>query len=81
MHRILNGLPPSCPRVGDPGSREYQLSMGDGISRFSRLQKTLTLSFSLDPEQRLGRCQNTTEPQPCYAQGKAGPVVDLDSQP
>ena len=77
------GSPPSCPRVGDLGSREYQLSTwGTELSVFIATETALTLSlYSLDPEQRLGRCQNTTEPQPFRAGRKSGRIVDLDGQP
>ena len=81
MQKASRDRLPSCPRVALPGASEYQGScdLGDGIARL--LDET-ELSFStLDPEQRLGRCQNTTEPQTCRAPGQAGRVVDLHRQP
>src|SRR5581483_5465801 len=74
------GLPAQLPKSGGPGSREYQLSSNweDGIARLP--QHFDELSFSLDPEQRLGRCQHTTEPQSCRAPGKAGRIIDVDRE-
>src|SRR5258705_6614115 len=45
------------------------------------LAKTkLTLSFSLDPERRLGRCKNTTEPHRFCTDRKAGGIIGFDRQ-
>src|SRR6185295_17740983 len=44
------------------------------------LATRLTLSFSFDPEQRLGRCKNTTEPHSFCAHRQPGCIINLDRE-
>src|SRR5262245_37157638 len=81
MQNASRDRSPSCPTAALPGASEYHGScnLGDGITRL--FDETELSSSTLDPEQRLGRCQNTTEPQTCRAPSKTGRVVDLHRQP
>ena len=71
----------NCPSVGHIAGRDTSIAQtvtGNGPGLTGPRPADVDSTLSLNPVQRLGWCQHTTEPQRCDAPGLAGRIVGLD---